>query len=206
VTRAVTADDYVTLATTTPGVAVGRAYASIGEHPGFPCVRVPGATTVHIVPSVPEGTVAAPKPDPGMLCEVADRLACARLITSEVFVRAPAYREVRLRVDLSGDPADRARVSSVVDPALRRYLDPLTGGDDGEGWPFGAALRPSALLRTAQEALGDLADVMGVAIALDGAVPAEACLDTPLRAGELPAVTEIRTRVVPQTEPGEGLT
>ena len=205
VTRAVTAEDHVTLATTTPGVAVGRAYASVGEHPGFPCVRVPGATTVHIVPSVPPGTVAAPRPDPGMICEVADRLGDARLITSEVFVRAPAYREVRLRVDLSGTPADRARVSTVVGAALRAYLDPLTGGDDGTGWPFGGALRPSALLRTAQGALGDLADVTGVAIALDGAAPAEACTDTPLRTGELPAVVEIRTRVVPQTEPGEGL-
>lgn len=205
VTRAVTAEDHVTLATTTPGVAVGRAYASIGEHPGFPCVRVPGATTVHIVPSVPRGTVA-PRPDPGMLCEVADRLDCARLITSEVFVRAPAYREVRLRVDLSGEPAGRARVSTVVGEALRGYLDPLTGGDDGTGWPFGEALRPSALMRTVQEALGDLADVAGVAIALDGEEPAEACLDVPLEPGELPVPREIRIRVVFRTEPGEGLT
>ena len=206
VTRAVTADDYVTVATTTPGVAVGRAYASIGEHPGFPCVRVPGAVTVHIVPSVRPGTVAAPRPDPGMICEVADRLDCARLVTTEVFVRAPAYREVRLRVDLSGDPADRSWVSTVVGAALRGYLDPLTGGDDGTGWPFGEALRPSALLRAAQAALGDLADVMGVAVALDGAEPTGACLDVPLRPGELPALRDIRTRVVPQTEPGEGLT
>jgi predicted phage baseplate assembly protein len=204
VTRAVTAADYVTLATTTPGVAVGRAHASLGEHPGFPCVRVPGAVTVHIVPSVPAGTVAS-RPDPGMICEVADRLARARLITAEVFVRAPAYREVRLRVDLSGAPADRTRVSTVVGAALRGYLDPLTGGDDGTGWPFGGPLRPSALLRTAQEALGDLADVAGVAIALDGAEPGEACLDVPLRPGELPAVADIRTRLVPRTEPGEGL-
>ncbi|HWO63695.1 MAG TPA: baseplate J/gp47 family protein [Umezawaea sp.] len=205
VTRAVTADDFVTLATTTPGVAVGRAYASVGEHPGFPCARIAGAVTVHVVPSVPSG-VGAPRPDPGLLREVADRLAAARLITSEVFVRAPAYREVRLRVDLSGGPADRGRVTAVVDAALRGYLDPLTGGDDGTGWPFGGALRPSALLRAAQAALGDLADVAGVAIALDGAEPAEACLDVPLRAGELPAVREVRTRIAPRTEPGEGLT
>ena len=200
VTRAVTAADHVTLATTTPGVTVGRAYASVGEHPGFPCVPVPGAVTVHIVPST--GRI----PDPGMLCAVERRLAEARLITSEVFVRAPAYRTVRLRVDLSGDPADRPRVSTVVDTALRGYLDPLTGGDDGTGWPFGGALRPSALLRTAQQALGDLAVVAGVAIGTDGAEPAEACLDVPLRQGELPAVQDIRTRIVPQTEPGEGLT
>ncbi|HEX6341183.1 putative baseplate assembly protein [Umezawaea sp.] len=205
VTRAVTADDFATLATTTPGVAVGRAHAAVGEHPGFPCARVAGAVTVHVVPSVPPG-VTAPRPDPGLLCEVADRLDAARLITTEVFVRAPAYREVRLRVDLAGGPADRGRVSAAVDAALRGYLDPLTGGDDGTGWPFGGALRPSALLRAAQRALGDLADVGAVAIALDGADPAESCLDVPLRAGELPAVREVRTRVAARAEPGEGLT
>jgi hypothetical protein len=206
VTRAVTAEDYVTLATTTPGVAVGRAYASVGEHPDFPCVLVPGAVTVHIVPSVPRDGVANPVPDPGMLRAVRCRLAKARLLTAEVFVRAPAYRPVRLRVDLFGRPADRAQVSTVVDSALRQYLDPLVGGDDATGWPFGEPLRPSALLRTAQQALGDLADVAGVAIALDGAEPEETCRDMPLRAGELPMVLEIRTRIVPTAEPGEGLT
>ncbi|GLY40031.1 putative baseplate assembly protein [Amycolatopsis sp. NBRC 101858] len=203
VTRAVTAEDFVTLAVTTPGVAVGRAYAAVGEHPGFPCARVPGAVTVHVVPSVPPGS--APEPDPGMLCAVAGRLAEARLLTAEVFVRAPAYRDVRLRADLAGTPADRARVSTVVGDALRRFLDPLAGGDDGTGWPFGEALRPSALLRAAQQALGDLADVTAVAIGIDGTEPAETCDDVPLRAGELPVVREVRTHVVAVVEAGEGL-
>lgn len=205
VTRAVTAEDFVTLAVTTPGVAVGRAYAAVGEHPGFPCARVPGAVTVHIVPAVPSGAVTAPEPDPGTVRAVAGRLAEARLLTAEVFVRAPAYRDVRLRVDLSGTPADRVRVSTVAGDALRRFLDPLDGGDDGTGWPFGEALRPSALLRAAQQALGDLADVSAVAIGVDGADPAETCGDVELRAGDLPVVREVRTHVVPAAEPGEGL-
>ncbi|MFL6126027.1 baseplate J/gp47 family protein [Actinophytocola sp.] len=211
VTRAVTAEDYVTLAVTTPGVAVGRAFASVGEHPGFPCARVPGAVSVYIVPSVPRDDAAAtdvvpaPQPDPGMLRAVAHRLGAARLLTAEVFVRAPAYRPVRLRVDLSGTPADRVRVSTVVGDALRRFLDPLVGGDDGTGWPFGEPLRPSALLRAAQQALGDLASVSAVAVGLDGADPEESCDDVALRANELPVVREVRTHVVPATEPGEGL-
>jgi predicted phage baseplate assembly protein len=208
VTRAVTADDFVTLARTTPGVAVARAYASLGEHPGFQCSAVPGAVTVHIVPFVPrdftrEDFVAAPQPDPAMICAVAARLAEARLLTAEVFVRAPAYRSVTLRVDLSRNPGDRAQVSTVVEVAMRRYLDPLVGGDDATGWPFGEPLRPSALLRAAQRALGDLADVAAVAISLDG--PAEECRDVALRAGELPVLRSIRTRVVPAAESGEGL-
>jgi hypothetical protein len=208
VTRAVTAEDYVTLAVTTPGVAVERAYAAIGEHPGFPCARVPGAVSVHIVPSAPRDgadVVPAPEPDPGTLHAVARRLCETRLLTAEVFVRGPAYRAVRLRADLSGAPADRARVSTVVSAALRRFLDPLNGGEDGTGWPFGEALRPSALLRAAQQALGDLADVSAVAIGIDGADPAETCDEVPLRPGDLPVVREVRTHVVPMTEPGEGL-
>ncbi|MFI1018330.1 putative baseplate assembly protein [Streptomyces sp. NPDC020965] len=211
VTRAVTAEDYVTLARTTPGVAVARAYASLGEHPGHPCDAVPGAVTVHIVPSVPRDDldrgdfVAAPRPDPGTVRAVARRLAEARLLTSEVFVRGPSYRDVALRVDLSGAPADRARVSAVVTAALRRHLDPLIGGETGDGWPFGEPLRPSALLRAAQRALGDLADVAGVAIGVDGAEAGEDCREVRLRPGDLPVPRVIRTRIVPAVEPGEGL-
>lgn len=211
VTRAVTADDYVTLAVTTPGVAVARAYPALGEHPGFPCVTVPGAVTVHIVPAAPrddfgrEDFVPAPVPDPGMLRAVAARLDAARLLTSEVFVRPPRYRDVALRVDLSGDPADRTRVSTAVTAALRRFLDPLVGGEDQDGRPFGQPLRPSALLRAAQRALGDLADIAAVAIGLDGAEPAETCDEVPLGAGELPVLRTVRTRIVPAVEPGEGL-
>ncbi|WHM41035.1 baseplate J/gp47 family protein [Streptomyces sp. BPTC-684] len=211
VTRAVTADDYVTLARTTPGVAVARAYASLGEHPGFPCTPVPGAVTVHIVSAVPrddfdrEDFVTAPRPDPGTVRAVAARLAQARLLTSEVFVRGPSYRDVALRVDLSGDPADRTRVSAVLTAALRRHLDPLVGGEQQGGWPFGEPLRPSALVRAAQRALGDLADVEGVAIGLDGAEPGEECREVPLRPGDLPVLGTVRTRTVPAVEPGEGL-
>lgn len=210
VTRSVTADDYVTLARTTPGVAVARAHASLGEHPGFPCAQVPGAVTVHIVPSAPradlgrEDFVAAPMPDPGMLCAVAARLDETRLLTSEIFVRGPRYRDVTLRVDLSGGPVDRARVSAVLTAALRRFLDPLVGGEEQDGWPFGRALLPSAVLRAVQRALGDLADVTGVAIGLDGADPEEDCVEVRLRPAELPVLRSVRTRTGPAAEPGEG--
>ncbi|AGP52574.1 putative baseplate assembly protein [Streptomyces rapamycinicus] len=211
VTRAVTAEDYVTLARATPGVAIARAYPAVGAHPGFPCATVPGAVTVHIVPAAPrddltrEDFVAAPLPDPGMLRAAAVHLEQARLLTSEVFVRAPRYREVALRVTLSGDPADVTRVSTALTAALRRFLDPLVGGEDQDGWPFGQPLRPSALLRAAQRALGDLADVAAVAIGLDGADAAEECDEVPLGAGELPVLRTVHTRTVPAVEPGEGL-
>ncbi|MEU8873182.1 hypothetical protein AB0D24_18795 [Streptomyces javensis] len=208
------AEDYVTLARATPGVAIARAYPAVGAHPGFPCATVPGAVTVHIVPAAPrddlarEDFVAAPLPDPGMLRAAAVHLERARLLTSEVFVRAPRYREVTLRVALSGDPADVTRVSTALTAALRRFLDPLVGGEDQDGWPFGQPLRPSALLRAAQRALGDLADIAAVAIGLDGVDPdgtLEECDEVPLGAGELPVLRTVHTRIVPAVEPGEGL-
>jgi hypothetical protein len=94
-------------------------------------------------------------------------------------------------VDLAAKPADPSRVRTALHDALRHYLDPLRGGDGGDGWPFGGPLRPSALLRVAQAAVGDSAEVTAVAIGLDGAPPTEDCADVPLRPGELAALTDV---------------
>jgi hypothetical protein len=103
---------------------------------------------------------------------------------------------VTLRVELSGAPADPGAVRAAVRAALRRFLDPLVGGDEESGWPFGEPLRPSALLRATQSALGDLAQVERVAIGLDGAEPEGGCFDVPLGPGWLPALTEVRVAIV----------
>ena len=171
VTRAVTAGDYRDLATTTPGVAVASCYVGPGEHPRYPCRAVPGAVTVRVVPGVADPARPAggrrlrrgAAARPGRAERGHPWLAPARLLGTEVFVRPPRYRPVALRVDLSGMPADPAGVRATVRAALRCYLDPLLGGDGGDGWPFGEPLRPSALLRATQAALGDLAQVEKVA-------------------------------------------
>src|SRR5262249_3426600 len=191
-----------TLAVSTPGVAVARCHVGIGDHPRYPCSAVPGAVTVRIVPGVPDpvaeltdpGYDPALLPDPGALQAVRARLADAR----------PPGAEVVVRVELTGAPADPAEVRGTVRAALRRHLDPLLGGDGGDGWPFGEPLRPSALLRAAQAALGDRAQVERVAIGLDGAAPAGGCDDVPLRPGQLPALREGRVCTVTGAR-GEGL-
>jgi hypothetical protein len=184
--RAVTPADHETIAQQTPGVAVARAHAAVGDHPGFASVLVPGAVSVYVVPAAPRGDadwdqpdfVAAPQPDPGMLSQVNTTLANARLLGEELFVREPRYRTARLRVQVTGTPRDPAATRAKIQLALRQYLDPLTGGDDGTGWPFGAPLRPSALLRVAQQAIGHDGEVASVAVALDDATSWEDCRDT----------------------------
>jgi hypothetical protein len=208
--RAVTAADFTELADGTPGVAVARSYAGIGQHPAYPCTTVPGAVTVRVVPDVSRDDaalaatdfVAALRPDPGTLAAVRARLADARLVGTEVFVCPPRYRRVDLRVDLAGRPADPAAVSAALRVGLRRYLDPVVGGDDGTGWPFGGPLRPSGLSRAAQAAVAGAAEVAAVAVGLDGATAMESCADVPLRPGELAALEQISVRVVRAGEGG----
>lgn len=203
VTRAVTAADHEELALSTPGVAVARAHALVGAHPSHPSRNVPGSVTTIVVPRVPRATgdstapdaVPLPVPDPGALTAVRARLEAARLLGAGVFAAPPRYRPVRVRITL---PADTAR-RQLLDAALRRFLDPLTGGDDGTGWPFGGVLRPSALLRAAERALraaGDRTPVQSVAAALDDG-PSESCGDLPLRPGELPGPVEILVCTTP---------
>ncbi|MBG0562861.1 putative baseplate assembly protein [Actinoplanes aureus] len=204
VRRAVTAADFAALARGTPGVAVARCHVAIGVHPGYPCSEVPGAVSVRVLPLVRRddrvlgdpSVPAAVRPDPGLLAAVRARLDRARLLGTEVFVDGPRYRTVRLRVDLRGRPADPSTVRAALRLALRRYLDPIAGGDDGTGWPFGAPLRPTALVRVAQAAAGDAAEVVAVAVGLDGAEPADDCTDTELRDGDLPALDHTALRVL----------
>ena len=204
--RAVTVVDHVEIATTTPGVPVARAYALVGAHPGYPCTAVPGAVTVRVVPAAPRperpdddawirpDLVVAPRPDPGLMRAVRARLDDARLIGAELFLAAPRYRRTWLRVDLAGaPPRDEFAVRNRIRVGLRRFLDPLLGGGDGDGYPFGESLRPSALVRVAQRAAGIDADVVAVAIRT-GDDTWESCKDVPLRADELVELFDARVR------------
>jgi predicted phage baseplate assembly protein len=201
VDRAVTAPDYKTLATTTPGAGVGRAHAAPGAHPLHPC-PVPGAVTVFVVPDVPADvdgdpwneSAATPDPvaDPGMLAAVRRRLDAARMVGTEVFVASAPYARPAITIDVVGDAASPADVANRVTARIRAYLDPLNGGDDGAGWPFGGPLRPSALIRQAQTAAGSDGRVTSVSIDLDGTV--ENCADVSIGANRLVAPAAVHVR------------
>ncbi len=214
--RAVTRPDHQELARTTPGAAVARAHALVGHHPAQPCRQVPGATTVFIVPDAPRDEepppgsdlvdVRAPVPDPDTQALVQARLELVRLAGHEVFVRAPRYRDARLRFHVEADPRSPAALEERVVRALTRYLDPLVGGDEGSGWPFGEPLRPSALVRAAQQAVGRAGEVRSVAIGIDGAGAVEvACNDVALGAAGLPRLGTVDVQLLPRRDTRGGL-
>ena len=203
VERAVTAPDYELLATSTPGVAIARAFAGVGLNPDFPCQPLGGVTTVFVVPEVPRSTdpaspdigVATPRVDPGALRAIGERLETRRLLTHEVYVRPARYRAVFATVEMQGVVLDEAALTAQIRALLTRHLDALVGGDDGGGWPFGNPLRPTALMHQVQTLLPGGVVVIRVAIALDEPVNAEDCRDLSIRPYELVYLAELTTRL-----------
>lgn len=215
VDRAITPSDYINIVTNTPGVAFKRAYAALGHHPAHPCQAVPGAVTVYVVPDAPRedgpeydrdcAYVAAPKPDQGALQEARARIEKARLIGSEVFVAAPEYRRVSLAVAARGDPADPAALSEKIRIGLQKFLDPLRGGNQKNGWPFGEPLRPSVLLSEAQRAAGLDASITSVAIGLDCEPASENCKDVEIKPHELVVLHDVVVTLQPDVSTQGGL-
>jgi predicted phage baseplate assembly protein len=177
--RAVTAEDFQFLAEQAGNVKRARALPLV--HPQFPGVRVPGAVTVVVVPDSPS---PKPMPSEGTLRAVCAYLDARRLLTTEVFVVAPTYQEVTVQVELTAaDDADAGEVKEAVQAALTTYLDPLRGGDDSEGWPFGGTIRYSKVYQRVFTVPG-VDSVNRLVIRLDGEDQPE-CRDIPITPGAL---------------------
>jgi hypothetical protein len=210
-TRAVTVTDIEQITRATPGVDIARAYVAVGLHPATPCDPVPGALTVVIVPGVvgdrSEGRpeVPAPMPDTGAIAAVKAALEAARLIGTEIFVRGPRCRPVRLLISLGSPVADPTRLQQRLTDGLRRHLDPLAGGPKGGGWIFGEPVRPAELLGVAQRVAGRSAVIERVSIGLDGAKPAEDCQDVAIAPSDLVVLSNL-TLAAPAAAPSADVT
>lgn len=216
--RAVTAPDFEHLALTTPGVAIRRAHAAVGHHPSLVCGGfMPGVVSVFVVPDAPRDRLADdwhahawvpdPMPDSGMVAAVLARLESRRLVGTRVFVQPPRYQDVRLRFRLTAD----ARHAPVVRADLLRrmlaWLDPLTGGPEGTGWPFGGPLIQSALMEQAAEILGNRATVEGVSITVWTGTTSQtdACNAVPIGSHALPRLIGVTADIHPRTERPGGM-
>jgi hypothetical protein len=154
--RAVTVADYALLAMRAPGAQVARTHAVSGHHPAYPGRPIPGVVGVYVVP--PDRNEGPPTPDAGTLRAVAEQLSKALAPSGvEVVAAAPRYHKIRAEVSVVVDPtADTSDTVRRVLAELDTYLHPLTGGENGEGWPFGGTLVYTVLVRRL------LANVRGV--------------------------------------------
>jgi predicted phage baseplate assembly protein len=166
--RAVAPADYGLLARRAPGAEVARAHGVAGFDPDLPGAPIPGVVGVLVVP--PERGEGPPVPDEATLSAVARFLAGqAAPAGVRVVAAAPRFHLVRVEARVVVDPAvalDAAIQRSRE--ALDRYLHPLRGGDVGTGWPFGAPLRFSAVLRRLLASVPELRAVPRLNFVVDG--------------------------------------
>ena len=87
---------------------------------------------------VPDSEDTKPVPSSDLMKAVWDYLEPRRLLTTRVHVIPPRFVAVgvSITVVLKSDWLEKDVRPQVTD-ALRRFLGPLTGGSNGDGWPFG---------------------------------------------------------------------
>ncbi|MFC3959394.1 baseplate J/gp47 family protein [Halovivax cerinus] len=131
--RAVTAEDFSSIAGRTPGVRVART-----------TVLVDDPIPVVVVPFAP-ADVGRPEPSEGFLRAVQSHVDERTLLTDRVTVRGPRY--VGLEVSVAGRTrpgfSPRTHETAVAD-AVESAVHPLSGGA-GDGWPFGKTLSGARL-------------------------------------------------------------
>lgn len=177
--RAVTSEDFEHLAMMAGPVR--RAKALPLSHPDFPGIEVPGVVSLVIVPDK-EGT--APQPSDMLRRTVASFLDQRRLLTTELYVTGPVYAGVSVSLELIiAMDADAAETRLAVEAAVTNYLHPLTGGEDGLGWPFGQPLYYANLYRRVQDVPG-VERLANAILTLEGA-DQPSCSDVIIPAGAL---------------------
>ena len=152
--RAVTAEDYEAIALeAAPELARVRCVTA-----GEDDVNA-GSLRVLVVPAAPqvEGRIEFGElvPDEETLRRIAERLDEVRLIGTRVAVEPPSYRGVTVVARIVARPkadVDRIRTESLA--ALYEYLNPISGGPDGEGWPFGRTVQAGEVFGLLQRIRG----------------------------------------------------
>ncbi len=172
--RAVTIGDIETLARSVPGLSIARAHAVANHHPWFPCIEVPGAITVVVVPACGD----RPRPDNGLLCAIAAYLERCRPLTTEIHVAPPNYVPVTVRARIHVAPGVASGLATAAQHALDSFFHPLHGGHSGTGWPFGRSVYESEVMAVLADLDGvDYVDAIGVVTASgENAVCSSLCL------------------------------
>lgn len=150
--RAVTLEDYEQLARRTAGTRIARATARRNLHPAFSCFDAPGMITVIVLPYLPQGR---PVPSAGLLRTVTAYLRRRRLVGTRVEVVGAKYLDVTIRGRVQAKSGtNRVKLEALIVKALNNFLDPLKGGPDGNGWPFGRDVYRSETMRVIDEVAG----------------------------------------------------
>lgn len=152
--RAVSEEDYEYLARQAFPAVIGRVKC-LQPRPSDAARIIPGQVYLLVIPRVPAPerllTEAQLTPNKEDIAALAAYMDERRLLTTRLEITAPAYQWVAVRVKLRAAPG--ASPAQVEEAALKRlydYLNPLVGGPDHNGWPFGRDLFISDVYQSLQ--------------------------------------------------------
>lgn len=219
--RAVTVEDYERLASEASS-GVGRSHciqprarhAQSGDAGDIP----PGVVRVLLIPTLRESK-EVPRPTDLRVPERVRRSVEAylddrRLLTAVLETGEPEYVYVSTEITLAAEQnADSDRVARSIRERLEQFIHPLTGGPQGDGWPFSRTLTVADIYSQIQAASG-VAFLLDVKLFVSRLVnPEEGRLSREesvpisegvrLRPHEMIATCEHRIRVRPFSSLGE---
>jgi hypothetical protein len=127
--RLVSEEDFEAIVRRTPGVDIGRVDVLPAFSPELSLSSpgdAAGAVTLMLVPRFDPARPNAPTPDQAFLDAVCRYIEPRRLVTTEVFLRSPAYVLIWISVGIDVEPGRSfAEVRDAVSGALGVYLSPL---------------------------------------------------------------------------------
>jgi hypothetical protein len=131
--RAITCEDYELLALEAD-TRVARVHCEPRRNFQLnPDTEAPGHISLTIVP-LPEHEAALAN----ILKRVKDNLEPRRLLTTQLHVVEPIYLPVDVEATIVPMPDEvEGVIKTRVENAIRNFLHPLGGGDEGREWPFG---------------------------------------------------------------------
>ncbi|MGD9528298.1 baseplate J/gp47 family protein [Pseudonocardia sp.] len=140
--RAVTAEDYEHLVGEVAGVRRVRCVPGRNLAGADPAAPAPAHVSVVVVPE-PTGD-PHPELDGSLARTLWDLLEPRRLLTTRHHVVGPVYADVGIAAHLGlHDDAPAPAALAAARERLAAFLDPLGGGPDRDGWPFGRAVYAS---------------------------------------------------------------
>ncbi|MEH1977654.1 MAG: putative baseplate assembly protein [Nostoc sp.] len=160
--RAVTAEDFEVLAQRAGAGAVARVHC-------LPATASTGAGIVRLVvvpqantDAIAQGEGIAPEAfvlQPNLQEEILAYLDNRRLLGVQVLLQEPDYVGVSVQTEIAleptyNNPLAQREIVLNLQIALYQFLNPLTGGLDGKGWPFGRPVYTSDIIALLQQTPG----------------------------------------------------
>jgi predicted phage baseplate assembly protein len=142
-TRAVTCEDYEYLALeASPKIARAKCISSADT-----AVQglSPGVVRLLLVPSVPDSDGYITDDELQLLPtfheEIQAYLDNRRLLATRLELAEPEYIWVTVRIQVQArNEAAHQQIAADIEDSLCRYINPIIGGPEGKGWPFGRNL------------------------------------------------------------------